>query len=65
MGTFNGGLPWTEHEKGTTPPPFEAHGLEPSAKGRLFVTKGKWHKFDGTKWHGVTPATGHGVSFVH
>eukprot|EP00975_Prorocentrum_lima_P061533 12880457-Prorocentrum_lima.AAC.1 len=64
-GTFKGGLPWTEHEKGSTPPPLEAKGLEPSVKGRLFATNSKWHKFDGTKWRGVTLGTGHRLSFVY
>eukprot|EP00975_Prorocentrum_lima_P024864 5221543-Prorocentrum_lima.AAC.1 len=63
MGTFTGGFLWAEHEKESTPPPFEAKGLEPSVKGRLFVTNTKWHEFDGTKWHGVTPATGYILSF--
>eukprot|EP00975_Prorocentrum_lima_P010049 2142547-Prorocentrum_lima.AAC.1 len=58
MGTFTGGQLWTEQEKGTIAPPFEAKGMDPCVKGRLFVTKGKWHKFDGAKWHGVTPVKG-------
>eukprot|EP00975_Prorocentrum_lima_P012973 2755537-Prorocentrum_lima.AAC.1 len=28
MGTFTGGMPWTEHEKGTIAPPFEAKGID-------------------------------------
>eukprot|EP00975_Prorocentrum_lima_P033646 7061622-Prorocentrum_lima.AAC.1 len=55
MGTFTGGQLWTEHDKGSTAPPFEAKGMDPCVKGKVFVTKGQWHKFDGTKWHGVTP----------
>eukprot|EP00975_Prorocentrum_lima_P052140 10920792-Prorocentrum_lima.AAC.1 len=55
MGTFTGGLLWTEHEKGSTAPPFEAKGMGPCVKGQVFLTKGKWHQLDGTKWHGVTP----------
>eukprot|EP00975_Prorocentrum_lima_P020180 4248048-Prorocentrum_lima.AAC.1 len=39
--------------------------MDPSVKGRLFVTKGKWHQFDGTKWHGVTPVKGYRLSFVY
>eukprot|EP00975_Prorocentrum_lima_P050105 10491896-Prorocentrum_lima.AAC.1 len=50
---------------GSTPPPFETKGLEASVKGRLFVTSSKWHKFGGTKWHGVTPATGSILSLVY
>eukprot|EP00975_Prorocentrum_lima_P070299 12931164-Prorocentrum_lima.AAC.1 len=65
MGTFTGGLLWTEHGKGPTQPPFEAKGMEPSVKGKVFVTNSKWHKFDGTKWHGVTPAKGYTLSFVY
>eukprot|EP00975_Prorocentrum_lima_P058484 12267965-Prorocentrum_lima.AAC.1 len=54
MGTLSGGLLWTEHEKGSTAPPFRAKGMDPCVKGMVFATKGKWHQFDGTKWHGVT-----------
>eukprot|EP00975_Prorocentrum_lima_P015022 3187448-Prorocentrum_lima.AAC.1 len=43
MGHFTGGQLWTEHDKGTITPPFEAKGMEPPIKGKLFVTKGKWH----------------------
>eukprot|EP00975_Prorocentrum_lima_P069265 12925301-Prorocentrum_lima.AAC.1 len=39
--------------------------MDPSVKGRLFVTEGKWHQFDRTKWHGVTPVKGYMVSFVY
>eukprot|EP00975_Prorocentrum_lima_P038096 8012655-Prorocentrum_lima.AAC.1 len=55
MGTFTGGLLWTEHDKGSIAPPFEAKGMDPSVKGKSFVPKGKWHQLDGTQWHGVTP----------
>eukprot|EP00975_Prorocentrum_lima_P042825 8996329-Prorocentrum_lima.AAC.1 len=41
---------------GSTLPPFEAKGMDPSVRGEVFVTRSKWHKFDGTKWDGVTPA---------
>eukprot|EP00975_Prorocentrum_lima_P068652 12921886-Prorocentrum_lima.AAC.1 len=34
MGTFTGGLLWTEHERGSTQPPSEAKGMEPSVKGK-------------------------------
>eukprot|EP00975_Prorocentrum_lima_P033487 7022845-Prorocentrum_lima.AAC.1 len=47
LGTFTGGQLWTEHE-GSTAPPFEAKGMDPSGKGNVFTTKGRWHKFDGT-----------------
>eukprot|EP00975_Prorocentrum_lima_P021006 4422146-Prorocentrum_lima.AAC.1 len=63
MGIFTGGQLWTEQEKGTTPPPFKAKGT--SVKGKLFVTRGKWHQFDGTKWHAVTPVKGYRLSFVY
>eukprot|EP00975_Prorocentrum_lima_P011808 2512319-Prorocentrum_lima.AAC.1 len=65
MGTFAGGQLWTEQEKGSTAPPFEAKGMDPCVKGRLVVTKGKWHQFDRAKWHGVTPVKGYGLSFVY
>eukprot|EP00975_Prorocentrum_lima_P057768 12114846-Prorocentrum_lima.AAC.1 len=55
MGNFTGGQLWTERKDGTISPPFDAKGMDPSVKGRTFVTKGKWHRFDGTEWHGVTP----------
>eukprot|EP00975_Prorocentrum_lima_P031006 6508570-Prorocentrum_lima.AAC.1 len=58
MGTFIGGLLWTEHEKGSVAPPSEAKGMDPCVKGHVFVTKAKWHQVDGTKWHGVTPVNG-------
>eukprot|EP00975_Prorocentrum_lima_P029783 6251427-Prorocentrum_lima.AAC.1 len=31
----------------------------------VLTAKGRWHKFDGTKWHGVTPVKGHRSSFVY
>eukprot|EP00975_Prorocentrum_lima_P044934 9412466-Prorocentrum_lima.AAC.1 len=59
MGNFTGGQLWTEQKDGTISPPFEAKGMDASVKGKTFVTKGKWHLFDGTKWHGVTPVKGY------
>eukprot|EP00975_Prorocentrum_lima_P069746 12928123-Prorocentrum_lima.AAC.1 len=43
-------------KKGSTSPPFEAKGMDPSVRGNVFVIKSKWHKFDGSKWHGVALA---------
>eukprot|EP00975_Prorocentrum_lima_P059127 12397918-Prorocentrum_lima.AAC.1 len=54
MGTFTGGLLWTEHEKGSTAPPCEAKGMDPSVRGKVLAAR-----LDGTKWHGVTPANGY------
>eukprot|EP00975_Prorocentrum_lima_P044139 9255372-Prorocentrum_lima.AAC.1 len=39
--------------------------MDPSVKGKFFVTKGKWHQFDGAKWHGVTPVKGNRLSLVY
>eukprot|EP00975_Prorocentrum_lima_P004787 1043207-Prorocentrum_lima.AAC.1 len=39
--------------------------MDSSVKGRLFLTKGKWHQFDSTKWHGVTLFKGYRLSFVY
>eukprot|EP00975_Prorocentrum_lima_P045584 9541583-Prorocentrum_lima.AAC.1 len=56
-----GPLQW-EHlpnkKKGTIAPPCEAKGMDNCVRGRLFVTREKWHQIDGAKWHGVTPVKG-------
>eukprot|EP00975_Prorocentrum_lima_P041227 8663558-Prorocentrum_lima.AAC.1 len=39
--------------------------MDSCAKGKLIVTRGKWHQFDGTKWHGVTPVKGYRLPFVY
>eukprot|EP00975_Prorocentrum_lima_P069678 12927781-Prorocentrum_lima.AAC.1 len=65
MGTFTGGLLWTEHEKGSTAPPCEAKGMDLCVRGKVFVTKGTWHQLDGKKWHGVTPVKGYRLPFVY
>eukprot|EP00975_Prorocentrum_lima_P060022 12585033-Prorocentrum_lima.AAC.1 len=39
--------------------------MDPSVKGKLFVTKGTWHQLDGTKWHGVTPGKGYKLSCAY
>eukprot|EP00975_Prorocentrum_lima_P068364 12920288-Prorocentrum_lima.AAC.1 len=39
--------------------------MDPSVKGKLFVTKGRWHQLDGTKWHGEIPVEGYRLSFVY
>eukprot|EP00975_Prorocentrum_lima_P031865 6688436-Prorocentrum_lima.AAC.1 len=38
--------------------------MDPCVKEKVVVTKGRWHKFDGTTWHGVTPVKGYRLSFV-
>eukprot|EP00975_Prorocentrum_lima_P064561 12898260-Prorocentrum_lima.AAC.1 len=65
MGTFTGGQLWTGQEKGSIAPPFAAKGMYPCVKRKLVVARGKWHQFDGTKWHGVTPVKGYRLSFVY
>eukprot|EP00975_Prorocentrum_lima_P069807 12928446-Prorocentrum_lima.AAC.1 len=55
MRDAQGGLLWVESKEEQTLPAYKATRLEPYVKGSNHVTKGKWHNFDGARWHAVTP----------
>eukprot|EP00971_Amphidinium_carterae_P181623 3603241-Amphidinium_carterae.2 len=57
FGAFKGGELWIEKDKGKEEGPYGnifEKGIE--VRGERINTKNRWLKFDGCKWHCVTPA---------